>query len=380
MVTGDNPFIRFKNYIDNRVHRGLELLFGSPQSTATSSKDPCSSHGESINAPTNNTTTHLQQQQQQQQRLQSSSLLSSAGLKMTKNASTTASVAEEPEQHTTTTMDEVHTWSIHSPYSPLNLQHLPQPTPRGAPRSSEAHFTFRDAFEDLLVAGSGQPLPSMRELAWKKRREGFPFWEDRGTHVTQWVGRLAAGGLWDALFRMEPGATGGIGKRGEGRGSDSCISAKAGRLEGTSTPDAPNGAPERDPKNERRVVQWVEGSGSKKPSHPEITTTVYADGSKYVRTTERLERNGKTKVTTTEQRFDPAGNLTSESREASSTRAWSGSIPGAGASFSWSWNSDTGTRRKNSDENGRESRDGDDDDEAGWGDGKDEKKGWFWNR
>ncbi|KAI0435615.1 hypothetical protein F4803DRAFT_300712 [Xylaria telfairii] len=435
MVTGDNPFIHFKNYIDNRVYRGLGLLFGSSQ-------DPLSSHGKSINAQyshpasaaattatttttTTTTTTVIP-----------SSFLSSSRLKMTENASTTTFGAEEPEQHTTTTMDEVHTWSIHSPYSPLNLQHLPQPTPRDAPRSGEAHFTFRDAFEDLLVAGSGQPLPSMRELAWKKRRESFPFWEDRGNHVTQWVGRLAAVSLWDALFRMEPGATGGSGK-GEKDGdrqlyfrddrpiggwrrdsawrgwedrarratdaNHSSFDAKGvwdaawkvgldrDRWEGdgeadtedelyrTSTPDSPNGAEERDSKNQRRVVQWVEGGGLKKPSTPETTTTVYGDGSKYVKTTERFERNGKTKVTTTEQRFDSAGNLTSESRETSTTRAWSGSIPGAKASFSWSWSGDTETRRKNSNENGRENMDGDDH-EAGWGDRKDEKKGWFWNR
>ncbi|KAI0448455.1 hypothetical protein F5B21DRAFT_112844 [Xylaria acuta] len=441
MVAGDNPFVRFKNRIDNNVRRGLDLLFGSPPSTwaSTSSSELVSPHDGSIDAPTNNTSPVLQQDQ----RRQPSSLPSSSGLEMADKTSTTATTAEDPEQHTTTTMDEVHTWSIQSPYSPLNLQHLPQPAPRGAPRTCEARFTFRDAFEDLLAAGSGQPLPSMRELSWKKRREAFPFWEDRGIHVAQWVGGLAALGLWDAYFRMDPGAMAG---RRMGRGEKdverqlyfreggpawgtattrdgvwgawedrarrvadtnrSSFDAKGvwdaawrpgldrdrwegdgdgeadveDELYGTSTSDSPaNGASERDSKNERRVVEWLEGGGLKKPSAPETTTTVYADGSKYVKTTNRFERDGKTKVTTTAQRFDPTGNLTSESRETSTTRSWSGSIPGTEASFSWSWNSDTGAQRRNSAGNGREGRDGDDH-EAGWGGRKEEKKGWFWNR
>ncbi|KAI0468380.1 hypothetical protein F4859DRAFT_213149 [Xylaria cf. heliscus] len=357
---------------------------------------------------------------------------------MTDKSSTTASAAEESEQHTTTTMDEVHTWSIHSPYSPLNLQHLPQPIPRDIPRICEAGFTFRDAFEDLLVAGSGQSLPSIPELVWKKRSEAFPFQEDHGIHVTRWVGGLAAFGLWDAYFRMDPGTTGRM-RRGEGDverqlyfreggsawgmkrdgawgswgdrarqaadANKSSFDAKGvwdaawkigldrdrwGRdgeadvedeLYGASTSDSPtNGASERDSKHERRVVERLEGDGFRKPSSPEITTTVYADGSKFVKTTERFERGGKTKITTTAQRFDSAGNLTSESRETSTTRAWSGSLPGAEASFAWSWNSDTGTPTKNSNNRRHESRDGGDDDEASWGDRKTEKKGWFWNR
>ncbi|KAI1749241.1 hypothetical protein F4782DRAFT_315903 [Xylaria castorea] len=456
MVTGDNPFIRFKNHIDNNVRRGLDLLFGSPPSisAATSSPDLVSLHDDDGSVNRSKNEASFPPLQQHQQRLQpSSSLPSSSRLKMAdRRASTTAATAEESEQQqqtTTTTIDEVHIWSIQSPYSPLNLQHLPQPIPRGAPRTCEAHFTFRDAFEDLLVAGSGQPLPSMRELAWKKRREALPFWEDRrGLHVTQWVGRLAALGLWDAYFQMEPGATGRMRRRGEkdverqlyfregGGGGPASWGVRRDRdgaggvwddhrarraadadrssfdakgvwdavwkvaldregdgeadvedeLYGTSTtsssPPANKALVERDSKNGRGVVEWQEGSGSRKPSAPEVTTTVYADGSKYVKTTERLECDGKTKVTTTAQRFDPAGNLTSESRETSTstTRTWSGGIPGVEASFSWSWNNDTGTQKRDSDDSGREDRDAADDQEAGWKGRKEEKKGWFWNR
>ncbi len=49
-----------------------------------------------------------------------------------------------------------------SPYSPLNLRHLPQPVPRGVPHGVDpAGFTFSDAFEDLLAAGSGRPLTDL---------------------------------------------------------------------------------------------------------------------------------------------------------------------------------------------------------------------------
>ncbi|KAI0182709.1 hypothetical protein EV127DRAFT_448917 [Xylaria flabelliformis] len=487
MGTGENPFIRFKNTIDNNVRRGRDYLFGSPPSSTSS-------------APTSS-----------QPSPPSSSQPSST---------TMATVASESEQ--TTTMAEVHTWSIQSPYSPLNLQDLPQPTPRDAPprplfNDANINFTFRDAFEDLLVAGSGQPLPSMHDIVMKKRREIVPFWEaSRGLHVTSWVGRLASRGLWDAYFRMEPSTTtrrrshpydemdverqlyfrnssstnsnrpeaplasawpGGE-KRRTGDDDDDDFGAawtgawdkvirRATEVADDADPDKINSALDdakgvldaiwkvalnRDlwkggdgddrekkaadveeelysgttssstttsklppPPANNRTFHWDQkknewqpvespsqqegvssSNGLSKPSSspavPEVTTTVYADGSKYVKTTSRIERNGKTKVTTTAQHFDPAGNLVSERRESSTTRTWSGGIPGAGASLSWSWNNNNDkvvTQRRKSDDNSgghdEDRRDVDDDHQqeaADWSgrNDKEEKKGWFWNR
>ncbi|KAI0544328.1 hypothetical protein F4679DRAFT_565495 [Xylaria curta] len=456
MVTGENPFIRFKNHIDNNVRRCWDSLFGSPPSStsaATSSPDLVSPPPPSSSS--------------------SSSMPSSS--KMTDRPSTTmASAAEEPDQKNTT-MNEVHTWSIQSPYSPLNLQNLPQPIPRGAAGpplpSTDVTFTFRDAFEDLLIAGSGRPLPSMRELVWKKRREVHPFWE-RDLHVSQWVGRLAGRGLWDAYFPLEKphedverqlyfregnrpaapvwmrrrdddAAGGGAswddmvrraadadanadrwnssssaaldeakgvldaiwkvatdqdlwkgGDDGDGDGDgDDRDRGKAADIEEelyhgtrsttttTSKPPPPplpannNRALEKDPKTGWRVTELPPPppSQDKQPSTPEVTTTVYADGSKRIKTTSRFSRDGKTKVTTVAQHFDSAGNLVSESRETSTTRTWSGGIPGAEASFSWSWNNDH--RRKSDDNSGHEDKDVDD----RWSGRKEEKKGWFWN-
>ncbi|TPX17015.1 uncharacterized protein E0L32_012325 [Thyridium curvatum] len=56
-------------------------------------------------------------------------------------------------------------WSsflFQSPYSPLNLQGLPQPVPNDAPRHGEGQdFTFMDAFEDLLEETASGRLPDL---------------------------------------------------------------------------------------------------------------------------------------------------------------------------------------------------------------------------
>ncbi|KAI1145641.1 hypothetical protein F4825DRAFT_443353 [Nemania diffusa] len=502
MGAEDNPFVRFKNYIDNNARRGFDALFGSfappsPTSSPSPSQSPSpssttspstttSSHRDSSSTSatpmTTNTPLSSQEQQQEQQpqtRQKPSSTPSwsswSSIFKMPSRVSPTASSAAESDQHSTppttptstttnsttptVTMDDVHTWSVQSTYSPLNLQHLPQPTPRVFPHvRAEGVFTFRDAFEDLLVAGSGQPLPSDRDLMRRKIPELLPSMaRDRergnsnGLHVAHWVSGIAALGLWDAYFRLEPPArtmadSGRFqprrmyfGERGAGAapfgtsfGSSAAWGRRGGDRDGVSAWRAfedrevraranfgargawdsawrfGGGAQDRDweedenenqresrdadvedelyrPSRPTKDVWRVADSGAddssgglRKPAvPPEVTTTVYADGSRSVTTTERRreENGGKTRVTTTAQHFDAAGNLVSESRESSSTRTWSGKIPGAEASFSWSWNSDSRNEASGEDREGRD-RDREDDGEER----KDEKSGWFWKR
>ncbi|TGJ86633.1 hypothetical protein E0Z10_g2100 [Xylaria hypoxylon] len=205
MVAEDNLFVRFKNHIDSNVCRGLDILFGSSVATSTTSTSPSSTP-----SPTPSSVERHQQ---------TSSASSSSILKMSDTSSNTASNADTSHQHSTSptsptttvattstaTIDDVHNWAAQSHYSPLNLQHLNQPTPRDAPRAWEGHFTFRDAFEDLLVAGSGQPLPTARELARRKFWEGNDRFPHRGPHVANWVNGLGTLGLWDAYFRLEAG-------------------------------------------------------------------------------------------------------------------------------------------------------------------------------
>jgi len=137
--------------------------------------------------------------------------------------------APNPDWTSYDEMDDVYKWAAHSPYSPLHLQHLPQPMPRDAPPTLRDHFTFRDAFEDLLVAGSGAPLPDAREQARVKLLEsysrgggpasswigglggvgvgGYSFGFGSGgggpeLHVTSWVNQLGTLGLWSSYFNL----------------------------------------------------------------------------------------------------------------------------------------------------------------------------------
>ncbi len=137
----------------------------------------------------------------------------------------------------TTDIDGVYGWAVHSPYSPLNLQHLRQPVPRDAPRyyhlsftfppwsssstsssssssspstpsssSSNPPFTFRDAFEDLLFVSAGYPLPDLHGRQFGRAFEGFPRWgtfgfgPERGLHVADWTAKLGHLGLWHSYF------------------------------------------------------------------------------------------------------------------------------------------------------------------------------------
>ncbi|KAI1120375.1 hypothetical protein F5Y10DRAFT_258544 [Nemania abortiva] len=522
MVAEDNPFVRFKNYIDNNVRRGFDALLGSsappspspspapapaptaqtalPPATGTtrttitssSSSSQSQSHPDPSTTHTTSTTTTTtatnplsprEQSPQQQQQQPSSASTWSSLFKMAGRPFSTSSNAGDSEPHTTgatspttpttpattatsgststVTMDDVHAWSVQSPYSPLNLQHLPQPTPRGLAQTGENPFTFRDAFEDLLVAGSGEPLPSALELSGRKVFEAsistHPAREP-GLHVAHWVSGLAALGLWDAYFHLEQPTTvrpagryagadhsrqrrrmyfrqeapqlGGLfdtpfgtsfggawGNRGIGdeerwRWEDRDVRGRGhfdaqgvwdaawrlvregeeqrdeGRdadvedeLYGTATSRAPYQNGTRGPQAPRRIAGLDDGAGGglRKPAFPEVSTTVYADGSKSVRTTERRVENGKTTVITTAQHFDPSGNLTYESRENASTKTWHGKIPGAEASFSWSWNSDSKSK-SGGDGQGRDNTDEGGEGKGRWGDQKDEKTGWFWRR
>lgn len=80
-------------------------------------------------------------------------------------------------------------WAASSPYSPLNLGHLPQPVPNDAPLElQDGTFTFEDAFEDLLAVTSGQRLMNikMKYDTRKMLRQMFPDGED----ASFWVRRL----------------------------------------------------------------------------------------------------------------------------------------------------------------------------------------------
>ncbi|KAF6805167.1 hypothetical protein CSOJ01_09667 [Colletotrichum sojae] len=85
---------------------------------------------------------------------------------------------------------------VESPYSPLMLRNMPQPTPKDLPAGADSSlFGFEDAFEDLLMITSGQGLPDINErLRVKKEwRESFP----SGLPPILWLHQLTRQGLWD---------------------------------------------------------------------------------------------------------------------------------------------------------------------------------------
>lgn len=96
-------------------------------------------------------------------------------------------------------------WAATSPYSPLNLGHLPQPIPNDAPLElQDGTFTFEDAFEDLLAVTAGRRLVDIKTKyeARKMLREMFPDGED----AAFWVRRLQSQHLLDNanFFPLQP--------------------------------------------------------------------------------------------------------------------------------------------------------------------------------
>ncbi|KAI1822536.1 hypothetical protein F4861DRAFT_386964 [Xylaria intraflava] len=397
-----------------------------------------------------------------------------------------SSLALSAEPEPTTNMDDIYNWAIQSPYSPLNLQHLNQPRLQGAPREWTGQFTFRDAFEDLLITTSGRSQPSVWELL---QRKAYEF--SAPLNVLHWVSGLGLQGLWGSYFVLAPPLQNRIDwapsrnvdisyrqlyfwQRSASFLSiydhpDDTLLNSTGVLTGlllqafrdqpemraamedhphrstlltgllpwlrrafrepfeehpATEEDLYNSMPThrfwdwKDPRAEERIREvvdkamkefearqmkngnlpapapilttpkslpsadpvptpkdapadqasdWVAGQ----TRTPDIKTTVYADGSRSVQVTERYSSNGRTETTVTSKHFDASGNLLAERRESSSTRSWSGRIPGGEASFAWTWDKDVKTEGEK-DEGVGEKAEKDEKDEKGG------KGGWFW--
>ena len=174
----DNPFVRFKRQVDERIASGIRAAWALSPAAARAPAAPPSPL-----------------------------------------AVLEAGVADGLRQQT------VSSWLGHSPYSPLRLQGLRPPAPRDAPAGTADQYSFRDAFEDLLVVGAGQPLPALpprrpgpdppRLLgpSWAQavpallapplaslRRDGE--WVDfaDGVSPAAWAAQLERRGLWTSYF------------------------------------------------------------------------------------------------------------------------------------------------------------------------------------
>ncbi|KAI1395153.1 hypothetical protein F4819DRAFT_204869 [Hypoxylon fuscum] len=164
-----NPFIRFKNHIDNNIQRGFETIFGPSMAMGRNYREEMSD--------SNLDRASTWSKQESSSPGNSNNDEGSAGVK------------------------DVLSWATSSPYSPLNLQDLPQPQPNDAPHGYPESFTFRDAFEDLLAVNSGQPISDLHSSIFAKHVEEiryFPF----GMPVSAWVTELGRRGLWDAYFPL----------------------------------------------------------------------------------------------------------------------------------------------------------------------------------
>ncbi|KAI1465045.1 uncharacterized protein F4812DRAFT_129285 [Daldinia caldariorum] len=174
----DNFFIRFKNHIDNNIHRGFQTILALPAQMANREQ-------EIENRSTNDH--HVISQQRKSMNHGPDSNVSS------------------PDDTREADVRDVYRWAILSPYSPLNLQTLRQPRPADAPRDCPDCFTFRDAFEDLLAVNSGKPLHDLRAVAFTKNFEHaryFPW----GMSVEDWVAGVGLRGLWNAYFPLSQSA------------------------------------------------------------------------------------------------------------------------------------------------------------------------------
>ena len=83
---------------------------------------------------------------------------------------------------------------LYSPYSPINLRHLPQPIPNDLPPDVDPDtFTFEDAFEDLLSEASGRQMMDLRRRSEARHllQEMFP----QGEPGFFWLRRLQSQGL-----------------------------------------------------------------------------------------------------------------------------------------------------------------------------------------
>ncbi|KAI5919974.1 hypothetical protein F4810DRAFT_459323 [Camillea tinctor] len=154
----NNPFVRFKHNVDGTVKRGIDAFVGPQNSDAMTE------------LPGNG----------------------GAASKQPKGMS--GSYEEN------VTAEQVYDWADTSPYSPYNLQNLPQPIPRDAPKELQNNFTFRDAFEDLLLVRSGQSLGDIQRTALVNLFSATV--HDTGLPLGDWVGRLGQGKLWEAYFPL----------------------------------------------------------------------------------------------------------------------------------------------------------------------------------
>ncbi|KAI0005692.1 hypothetical protein F4779DRAFT_42922 [Xylariaceae sp. FL0662B] len=367
-----NPFIRFKHHVDSNVQRGLQTVFGTYNTT----RDDHTTAAMSTTVPG-----HTSSQSED-------SLTSDSGI---------------------AAAQDVYAWALSSPYSPLHLQHLPQPRPRDAPANDPCRFTFRDAFEDLLTVNSGLPLPDIQRLSFAKHLEHFQH-SLFGLRVDDWVADLGRRGLWDAYFPRWIAPMDGfalhqrwelahspfafpdephfdndlVGPPRLGALWKEVVSKLAGESyqhqHADSEADLYEAIRSRfalDGPMRRGSAEGIQGRAESLPDDVHSTDAPVSrimetrDGGRILRTVERRIRDGQTEVTTTTQHYDMDGNLTAQDRTTSISRIVPYKLPGEGF-----------VGERNSVATSAEITTSDITDEGDRQNGRDGRKssGWFWTK
>ncbi|KXJ88779.1 hypothetical protein Micbo1qcDRAFT_166220 [Microdochium bolleyi] len=197
----DNFFIRFRHSVDRVARRSIDSVSPRQQTHPAPEQDlpPSAQHpGSKASDPA------------QLRRLNRAWLIDLDPPAHQHSSSTTCTTmsSDKPSARALAPADDFddfadpETWARHSPYSPFNLQHLPQPIPRDIQQPPDSNdFTFRDAFEDLMLASLGRPLPRGHELMAQKLHVDFMF--ANGMPISNWARMLQVRGLWAPYFARQ---------------------------------------------------------------------------------------------------------------------------------------------------------------------------------
>ncbi|KAI1344281.1 hypothetical protein F5Y15DRAFT_107682 [Xylariaceae sp. FL0016] len=405
--SGNNPFVSFKNRIDDSVSRGVQAIVGQSHPSNTQPEPEKSSQAMVTSLPTSSMDISPQNREPQ---------------------------GSSPD---ITEISDIYSWVATSSYSPFNLQWIRQPVPRNLPAHQQHLFTFREAFEDLLLASAGEPLPSLEGRAVLKELEGFLSIATGGLQPDYWTWSLGICGLWGSYFNLSPVADRSWALnppfRGTGSPFDMSLAGHWLRSQGQTSSwllqddtelasirkrvmkafddvrkeelahqrwdglraenvrESSSGLPETEEElyhaldshatPTRALVQGPRQDCELLPTYkpqPPLSSETYsqktADGGMILTTVWRDSKEGKDKVKTETRHFDAEGQLISHEEKTETRRTWSAKGPSAEASFSWtSSRTSNENSRDRSSHNNAQGMEGQERKQPGW-------SSWLWTR
>lgn len=175
-----NPFIRFKNHVNSRIGTGVSVLTGA---------------NEDGNKPVGDA--------------QNNGSVQTAGPSSSCSGRSQYPGGPKRQSPIVQYWDD---WCQVDPYSPHNLRHLPQPTPKDLPPGADpADFGYPEAFEDLMSASNpfrGHLMDLGMRAGLKRTASGAPV---KPETPSTWVRRLYGDGLLPHPFIWEqPKLAGGV--------------------------------------------------------------------------------------------------------------------------------------------------------------------------